>query len=146
MAALAVTAWFLPLSRDELSWWCAQSHDYSVNYLHYLSDWPEGRHVVDARLFYQHRLWEETKRAQIRQAYTMASMASPTNSDTEAAYRREQVTRRDNFLWKKATNNNTPAIYLDYLTQYPEGRHADEARQKILALGQPATGTNSTPQ
>ena len=77
MVALEVPVYFLPLARDEISWCWAQSHDHSDNYANYLRDWPEGRHAVEARVFYQRSLWAETKRAEIRQAYTMASMALP---------------------------------------------------------------------
>jgi hypothetical protein len=42
--ALAVLADFLPVTREEFSWWWAQSHNHSADYLRYLSDWPAGRH------------------------------------------------------------------------------------------------------
>jgi hypothetical protein len=146
LAALAVTAYFLPVTRDELAWWWAQSHDHSDNYFRYLSDWPQGRHVVEARVCCHQRQWAESKRAEILQAATMATMASPPNSDTEAAYRRERATRRDNFFWKQATNLDTLASYHDYLNQFPAGRHAGAARQKIQSLGQPAAGTSAPQQ
>jgi hypothetical protein len=65
-----------------------------------------------------------------------------TNSDTDTAYRLEREKRRDNFLWKKATSENTIASYHDYLRQYPAGSHAGEASQKIHDLGQPPAKTN----
>jgi hypothetical protein len=139
LAALAVPAYFLPLTRDELSWWWTQSHNHSDNYLHYLSDWPDGRHVVKAKELYERRLWTETTKAEI-------SIASLANSESDAAYRRDQKMRRDNFFWKQASHADTIASYRDYLGQYPQGGHADEARQKIQALGQPANQTNATAQ
>jgi hypothetical protein len=139
IAALAVPAYFLPITRDELAWWWAQSHGHSDSYLSYLSDWPQGRHAVEARLFCEERRRAETKMAQIR-------TATSTNPNTEAANRLEQRTRRDDFFWKRATRDNTIASYHDYLSQYPSGRHAAAARQKIQALGSQASKTNATPQ
>ena len=43
MVALALLADFLPVTREELSWWWAESHDHASDYLRYLSDWPKGR-------------------------------------------------------------------------------------------------------
>jgi hypothetical protein len=137
--ALAVLADFLPVTRDEFSWWWAQSRDHAADYLGYLSDWPKGRHVAEARVFCEQRQWAETKRAQIREAY---AAVSHTNSDTDAAYRLQRRTQRENFLWQQATNVNTVAIYNDYLRQFPQGLHAAEGRQKIEALGRPAPAAN----
>ncbi len=146
IAALAVTAYFLPITRDEFSWWWATSHNHAANYLRYLSDWPKGRHVVEARLFCLERQRAETTRAGILQAETMSSMASPRNRDEEAAYVRERATRRDNFSWKRATNLDTLSSYHDYLNQFPAGQHAAEARQKLQSQGQPATDTTAPPR
>lgn len=146
IVALAVPAYFLPLTRDELDWWWAQSHGHSDNYLRYLSDWPDGRHVAEAKLFCEQRRWMEATRAEILQAATLATVASPASAESEAAYRRDQVTRRDSFLWKKTTIDHTIASYQNYLRQFPAGRHSDEARREIQALGQPASETNAPPQ
>jgi hypothetical protein len=146
IAALAALACVLPDTRDQFCWWWAQSHNHSDTYLRYLSEWPKGRHMVEARAFYQERLRAEAKRAQILQAYTMASMASPVDAATEEAYNRERAMRRDNFFWRQATNANTIASCQNYLVQFPLGSHADEARQKIQALSQSAAPTNTRPQ
>jgi hypothetical protein len=140
--ALAVLADFLPVTRDELSWWWVRSQNHADNYLDYLSDRPNGRHAAEARLAYDQRSWAETKRRQIRQAYTMATMATPTNAGTVADHRRELALKRDTFLWKQTTNGNTIASYNNYLQQYPEGLHAAEARQKRAVPGLPAGDAN----
>src|SRR5580658_7809286 len=70
---LVLLADFLPATREELSWWWAESHDHSANYLHYLSVWPAGRHVAAARALFEERQRAELKRAEIRQAYLEAS-------------------------------------------------------------------------
>src|SRR5208282_5280108 len=89
--ALALLADFLPVTREELSWWLAKSHDHVSDYLAYLSDWPRGRHVAQARNLIPERQWAENKRALIRQAYQQA--AAP-NSEASAAYRKQQNQRQ----------------------------------------------------
>jgi hypothetical protein len=146
IAALAMTAYFLPATRDQFCWCWTQSCNHSDSYLQYLSDWPNGRHAVQAGVLYEQRLRAESKKAEILKAYQMVSMSSPANAESEAAYRRQRDMRRDNFFWKQATTVNTPASYRNYLEQYPQGSHAGEARLKIKALGAPAAGTNATVQ
>lgn len=146
IAALGVTAYVLPVTRDEFSWWWAESHNHSNYYFHYLDNWPKGRHVVEARLFCLERQRAEATRADIRKVTTMYSMASPADAGTEAAYRRERAARKDNFSWKQATNLDTSASYHDYLSQFPKGLHASAARQKIQSLGQPAIENTASPQ
>jgi len=137
--ALALTAYVLPMTRDELSWWWAQSHNHSNDYFHYLSEWPKGRHVAEARLSCLERQRAEATRAGIRQA-------PMTNFQAETAYRRELALRRDNFSWRRATNLDTLASYNGYLSQFPAGLHVGAARQKIQSLGQSATQNTASPQ
>jgi len=136
---LALLADFLPVTREEFSWWWTESHNHSADYLNYLSDWPAGPHVAAARIRFQARLRTERRRAQIRQAYMAASQ---TKSETDAAYRREQRIRRDSFFWKKATTANTVESYNDYLREFPQGGYAAQAHKRILALSEPTTETN----
>ena len=139
IVALVVLADFLPVTREEFSWWWAQSHNHSANYLQYQSDWPKGRHVVEAKLCGLERQRAEATMVGIRQA-------PMTNFEVETAYRRELALRRDNFSWRRATNLDTLASYNNYLSQFPAGLHAGAARQKIQSLGQPATETTAPPQ
>jgi hypothetical protein len=137
--ALVLLADFLPVTHEEFSWLWAESRDHSANYLRYLSDWPKGRHATQARILVEERERAEIKRAQIRQAYAAASQAK---SDTDAAYRREQRLRRDNFFWKQASTANSVESYNDYLREFPQGLCSTQARQRIQALTHPATETN----
>lgn len=139
IVALVVLADFLPVTRELFSWWWAQSHDHSADYLHYLSDWPKGRHMVAARILFEERQRTELTRAQIRQAFLAASQVK---SDTDAAYRREQRLRRDSFFWKQATTSNTIESYNDYLRAFPQGGFSTQARKRIQELSQPAPESN----
>jgi hypothetical protein len=138
MVALALLADFLPVTREELSWWWAESHDHASDYLRYLSDWPKGRHVAQARNLTTERQWAENKRALIRQAYQQA--AAP-NFRATAASREGQSQREEFFSWKKASVSNTVDGYKDYIRQYPNGHYAAQARHLIETLsggGSPA--------
>jgi hypothetical protein len=136
---LVLLADFLPATREELSWWWAESHDHSANYLHYLSVWPAGRHLAAARILYEERQRTELVRTQIRQANDTTSQ---TKTEIDAAYRREQQTRRDRFFWKQASTANTIESYNNYLREFPQGSFSAQARKCIQALSQPATGPN----
>jgi hypothetical protein len=140
IVALALLADFLPVTRDELSWWWAESHDHSSDYLRYLSDRPHGRHAVQAAVLNVLRQQAETKRTLIRQAY---QQAAATNSEAEAAYRKEQRQWQEAFFWKRATVSNTVDSYKAYLQQYPSGQHAAQARRLVETLGRGASSANS---
>jgi hypothetical protein len=137
--ALVLLADFLPVTREELSWWWAQSRDHAADYLHYLSVWPAGRHVAAARTLFEERQRAELKRAEIRQAYLTATQGK---AESDAASRREQRTRREGFFWKRATTANTIESYNDYLREFPQGAYSAQARKNIQALSQPAPADN----
>jgi hypothetical protein len=139
LIALVVLADFLPVTREEFSWWWAESRDHAADYSRYLSAWRDGRHVAAARILLEQRQRAELKRAEIRQAYLTASQ---TKSATDAASRREQRIRRDNFFWKRAITANTLESYNDYLREFPQGSYSAEARKIIQTLSQPAPDAN----
>jgi hypothetical protein len=131
IVVIGTAAALLPMTRDQLSWWWAESHDHAADFMNYLAVWPNGRHAVEARLNYNQRRWIETEKAMIRQAYQEASHSSP---EADAEYRREKRMRRDSFFWKAATSANTLQSYHDYLKQYPKGQFVRQARARIDAL------------
>jgi hypothetical protein len=141
VVALALLADFLPVTRDELSWWWAESHDHAGDYLSYLSDRPQGRHAAEARTLCVQRQWAETKRALIRQAY---QETAATNSAAAAAYGKEKRERQQEFFcWKGASVSNTVESYRAFIRQYPHGQHAAQARRLIESLGGAASPANS---
>ncbi len=124
----------LPATRDELSWWWADSHNRAADFASYLEAWPKGYHAGEARLKYNQRQWAETEKAMIHQAYQEASHASP---EADAEYRKEKRQRRDAFFWREATNSNTLESYQDYLQQFPRGQFSRQARAHIATLSHP---------
>jgi hypothetical protein len=135
---------FLPATRDELSWWWADSHDHAADFVTYLMAWPNGRHAADARLKYKQRRWVETEQALIHQAYQEASHSSP---EADAEYRKEKRLRQDAFFWKAAAKSDTLESYGDYLEQFPKGQFVRQARARIdeLSHGSEAVPPQSSP-
>jgi hypothetical protein len=128
----------LPATRDELDWLWALSRDQATDYMQYYTDWPNGLHTTEARRCYKARLWSETKRAMINEAL---KTHSSKRSSPEA--RKEQRARRDRFFWQEATREDTLESYQDYLTNFPSGQFADEARRRLDELGRKGTGGNA---
>ena len=131
IALIVAVAAPVPATRDELSWWWADMHDHSADFMNYLDAWPKGRHAAEARLKYNQRHWVETEKAMIHQAYQDTAHANP-EADNE--YRRQQHMRREAFFWKQATNANTLESYQGYLRQFPRGQFTRQARAQIDAL------------
>jgi hypothetical protein len=144
IVAIGTMVAIVPATRDEVSWWWADSHDHAADFTGYLETWPKGRHAAEARLKYRQRQWVETEQAMIHQAYQEASHASP---EADAEYRKEKRLRRDAFFWKAASSTDTVEAYGDYLKQYPKGQFARQAHARIEALnhGAPATAPANTP-
>ncbi|MGP8199574.1 MAG: hypothetical protein ACLQU4_08755 [Limisphaerales bacterium] len=124
----------LPATRDELDWLWAKSRDQATDYMQYYTDWPKGLHTAEARHCYDERTWSETKRAMISEA---VKKHAARKSGPEA--RQEQQARQERFFWKEATKENTVTSYQDYLTRYPAGQFAADARRQIDDLTRQST-------
>lgn len=132
----------LPITRDELSWCWATSHNRAADYLEYSTYWPRGLHAGQSKILYERRLWTETKKALIRDAY---QESSPANSQADLPYQKALRLRQESFLWKQATNVDTVQCYQKYLRKYPMGRFAKEARLRVNALSAPSAAPAPTP-
>jgi hypothetical protein len=141
LAAVVAAALLIPATRDELAWYWTESQDQAGDYMRYLSEWPKGHHVTEAKMRYEQRQWAATKRALILQAYQQSLR---TNSpDADPAYRNERRLRREVLFWRQATNANTVTSYEDYLRQYPKGQFVAKAHAQIEALHRSASMTNT---
>jgi hypothetical protein len=129
----------LPAMRDELDWRWTESRDQATDYVRYSTDWPKGRHMVEAKLRYEQRTWSDTKRAMINEALKKNSAAK---SDPEAI--KEKRVRKERFFWKQVTVENTIVSYKDYLQRYPAGEFADQARHRIDDLSRQADNGNAS--
>ncbi|HEY3856602.1 MAG TPA: hypothetical protein VGO67_19635 [Verrucomicrobiae bacterium] len=138
VAAIAL----LPVVRDELAWWWAESRDHAIDYYTYGNTWQNGLHVAEARLRYKQRLWSEGEKTLIHKAYEDAAHPTPENS---VEYNKQKQLRRDAFLWKAATNADTLKAYQDYISQFPQGKFAGPARARIADLSHQAQGQAPAP-
>ena len=87
---------------DDAAWERARSSDTASAYADYLSAYPSGRHVSEAR--------------RLRYA-------------ARAAAARSAAARADDAAWGRARSSNTVSAYAGYLSAYPSGRHVSEARR-----------------
>jgi hypothetical protein len=139
---IAAVVYFTPGSRDELAWRWAQAQDQTGDYNRYLTDWPAGRHVNEAKTLYNQRKWAADKRRLIREAVKDVSRTNASGAGADA-YKREQRLRREMFCWKQATIANTLDGYNAYLDQYPAGQYVAQARLQIASLNNPSNPTGS---
>ena len=134
---------------DDAAWRRARSSDTASAYADYLSAYPSGRHVSEAR-----RLRNAARSAAARSAAARAddaAWARARSSDTASAYadylfsaypssrhvseaRRLRLIalgrdRADDAAWRRARSSDTVSAYADYLSAYPSGRHVSEARR-----------------
>lgn len=137
---LAILTFFLPSARDQFDWSIAQTEDSAAGYFNYMTAWPAGFHIVQARKHYAERVWADTKRAMIADAIKNKKTEKP---DPDAAEKRKA--RREQFFWQAVTNENTSASYEGYLSDYPNGRFASEAHRRLDDLSRTAA-TNSAAQ
>lgn len=140
LAVVAIVAllFVLPATRDELEWYWAQWRNQATDYMRYYTDWPKGWHAGEAKIRYEQRTWDDTKKALINEALKQISTAK---SDPEAI--KERRVRKEHFFWKQVSVENTIVSYTDYLQRYPAGEFADQARQRIDSLRQPLDGNAS---
>lgn len=134
----------LPATRAQLDWYWTESRDDAADYLRYSMDWPNSPHAIEARLRYEQKTWNDTKRAMIAEAL---KKRAAVNSDPAAVKARRQ--RQERFFWRQVTNENTIVSYQDYLQRYPSGEFASQAHRQLDALKQQAAtdaATNSPTQ
>lgn len=96
--------------QDTLAYQQAQMVNTKQSYETYLTLYPGGLHVQDAK-------------AKIADLESKLSV--------EEKRRAEEETKRDDQAYQLVFNSNTPEAYNSYLISYPSGRHSTEAKAKI---------------
>jgi len=99
--------------RDDEAFRQAESTGTVEAYTLYLTSYPLGRHVEEAR-----------KR--------IADLNEKAAAERKA--REEELARREDEAFRLAMETNTKEAYTGYLISYPTGRHAAEAKAKIAAI------------
>jgi len=103
--------------KDETAYQQARMVDTKQSYETYLSLYPDGVHVQEARTKIR-----EIGAREIEQQKRQA----------------EEVTQKDDQAYQVALNTNTPESYNSYLISYPSGRHSSEATAIIASFKQKA--------
>ena len=106
---------------DNAAWERAESRNTIAGYEDYLFDWPEGLHAAKA----QERI--DALKAEIEAAKKDAAARAAA----------------DERAWQKADSTNTIIGYEDYLSGYPSGKHAGEARSRIGRMKADAAAAES---
>ncbi len=138
LLALILAATLLPFTRERVDWTWTNAERHSDSYLNYLGRWPDGSHAELARIgLAMSRRHEETK-AEEAQAERLYAMAPHNTAKSKAESKLERQSKQDEFFWRRAKGANTVADYNLYLEHFPNGKHAEEARQMLATPGLPS--------
>lgn len=130
-----IIIFLLPITRDELHWQFALLKDKVENYAGYLAEWPEGRHLNEARSRYDERNWADTQAANTLEHYRQYQQNHPTGTHLP-----EAKARIEELVWQQSVKTNTFKSLQHYIQTYPTGRFIREAhtrQAKMLADEKP---------
>jgi hypothetical protein len=130
----------LPPTREEMTWYLADSEGQAASYAEYMTEWPKGRHYAEARSDFVNRTMVEAKLAMIADAN---KKKNTEKADPDAGRKRKEKLER--FFWQEVTKENTVESYHNYLQRYPTGLFAAQAHRQMDDLPRQST-TNSTTQ
>lgn len=106
-----------PVSNKELAAWNRAKKEHTVDAFHaYLNAYPTGHFAKEAQ--------KET---------IFLSKLDERIAKTEALDKEKQ-TERENEFWKSVLENNTLEAYGEFYKQFPDGKYAEQAKQKIEAF------------
>jgi formylglycine-generating enzyme required for sulfatase activity len=135
-----IEAWPASSRLEEAHWKRASLLHRLQAYNHYLDTFPQGRHADDAidriEEIEDDTRFEDARR--LGQAGLRRFIRSyPDSRHIEAARKelqrlRAQVAEPE--AWRIASNENSIPAYERYLSEYPEGAHAAEARSRIASM------------
>src|SRR5262249_341208 len=139
--------------KEEADWQSAKRENTQVTYRHYISAYPDGKYVPEARIALANlERIEEARREDDawRQAVSNNSIAgyqAYLNVYPQGRYQADarrtmdelralEDERRENAVWDLAKNSSGLTAYEAYLKDFPSGRYANEARAVIGAIKQ----------
>jgi hypothetical protein len=138
--AVIIVVDLLPMTREKLAWRWALTQNSSDAYLAYLGKHPDGKHVDAAKQGIEARRPIEARSAEITEDMVMSATARTPKKI--AANRIELAAKQDDFFWKRTLSDNSVSSYNAYLERFPNGKHVEEARQKLATPGLPTDDTN----
>jgi len=134
-------------AQDEAAWTAAQQANTPDGYRGYLTAFPSGAHVENARsqitklqqAAEEEAAWGAAQKADTLDGYGNYLKAFPSGAHVENA--RSQITKlqqaaEDEAAWAAAQQADTLDGYGDYLKAFPSGAHATEAKSQIAKLAQ----------
>ncbi|MCX6572064.1 MAG: HEAT repeat domain-containing protein [Candidatus Aminicenantes bacterium] len=121
-------------SPEKKAWETAEKGGAVFSYESYLVEYPQGEHSAAAKLKieefdYQQALGEATRLGDGK----IGPLQEFLKQYPEGAFAAKARERIDNLEWESGAAKSSIVSYEDYLTAYPQGRHADEARAWIKA-------------
>lgn len=128
------------LSSDELAWLKASSANRLESYRTYLGQFPSGQYKSEAlasveRLSGLQTRWQTLERSTNRVALeAFVIEVEDTEYSRLAKQRLIDVHLNEQRHWNAASEQQQLAQYQAFLASWPEGRHADEARERIREL------------
>lgn len=128
-----------PGVREEIVWLSTTWGDEASDYQQYLSSYPTGRHVQDARSRHDQRSWEEAIEANTVRAFTRYLEEHPQGANSAEAQGRIEERR-----WETAQATDSVAAYEEYVENHPQGRHGVEASRRLEGLQWEAARASKT--
>jgi serine/threonine protein kinase len=128
---------------SEIDMWRAVSAaNEASGYQNYLREYPQGRYATLARIRLERM---QPKTAMIAPAETAPAKAAPPQPDEEkpktapgtpnaTAAPKAAASKREERLWSTVTSINESTAYEAYLHQYPKGRYAPLAKDRLASI------------
>jgi hypothetical protein len=128
----------IPTTRDEIHWQWACYNDVADSYEAYITTWPDGRHVADAKDRIESLRWQEATAAN-----TISGFDQYLQLHSEGKHVADAKDRIESLRWQEATATNTVQGFEQYLQLYSQGKHVADAKDRIESLHwQAAISTN----
>ena len=128
------------VNKDDLAYQQAQMMNTKQSYATYLKLYPDGAHIDEvkaqiAALEKQELEKQQAENDRIEQQRRDRQAQAERDRKAEEAQRAAGQKQKDDTAFQQAQMVNTEQSYETYLTLYPEGVHAQEARTKIGEIG-----------
>ena len=114
---------------DDKKWNEVQSILSENSLKEYLQQFPEGVHVNECRNLLNDLPWLETKRKNTIEDYNIYMQQNPGIHDVEALAAIHDI--EDDNKWANTCILNTTSAYRDYVNQFPNGKHFNEAQDRL---------------
>ncbi|MCE5248667.1 SUMF1/EgtB/PvdO family nonheme iron enzyme [bacterium] len=124
------------VNKDDIAFQQAQMVNTKQSYETYLKLYPSGAHIEEAKnliaeIEKQEEEKQKTEAAQQEQRLRDRQTQTDQSRQADEERRKAETARQDDLAFQQSVMVNTQQSYETYLTLYPQGSHAEEARKKI---------------